>query len=320
MRGILFAFCLLIVSGAVLAQGVPPGFDAASFARIGVGVRALGMAGAFTAVAEGPAAMYWNPAGLANLEKFAAEGMYTNWMSADVHYQYLLLAGWPPIGEERPVLRFQGQPVVLGLGWVSVVVPNIPWVENDQYGTFTAWSNLFLASLSLASPKFPNLYLGANFKVYHDRILEGLSLGLGWDFGLLWRGEIAGFPVSLGVVSTDVGDTTIRWYGTESEPENYVPWLLRVGAAARVWEGKVLLGGSYEWGLRRPRFERVRLGVEISLDWVSLRFGYDWLLTEPTGRWRAGLGVRPLEWMEIDYAFIPGTLGDSHLVALQASF
>jgi len=28
---------------------VPPGYDAASFARIGVGVRALGMAGAFTA-------------------------------------------------------------------------------------------------------------------------------------------------------------------------------------------------------------------------------------------------------------------------------
>ena len=28
---------------------VPPGYDAASFTRIGVGVRALGMAGAFTA-------------------------------------------------------------------------------------------------------------------------------------------------------------------------------------------------------------------------------------------------------------------------------
>lgn len=33
-------------------------------AGLGVGARAMGMGGAFTAVAEGPTAMYWNPAGL----------------------------------------------------------------------------------------------------------------------------------------------------------------------------------------------------------------------------------------------------------------
>jgi len=62
------------------------------------------------------------------------------------------------------------------------------------------------------------------------------------------------------------------------------------------------------------------MNTELSLDWVFLRFGYGWLLVEPMGHWRAGLGVRPLNWLEIDYAFIPGALGDSHLLALRVDF
>jgi len=42
---VLFGFMVAFVAWAQ----VPPGYDAASFTRIGVGVRALGMAGAFTA-------------------------------------------------------------------------------------------------------------------------------------------------------------------------------------------------------------------------------------------------------------------------------
>jgi len=313
-----FLFWLACIS--VWAQ-VPPGYDSAGFARIGVGVRALGMAGAFTAVAEGPMAAYWNPAGLANLSTFSAEGMYTNWMSADIHYQYLILAGYPPLRGGRPALLWQGEPVVFGLGWVSVVVPDIPWIEESgETGVFTAWSSLFLVSFGLSFPNFSDLSLGASLKIYHDRILEGLSLGLGLDLGFLWRGEVAGIPVSLGLVATDVGETKIRWYGTQGEPENFVPWLARAGFAAQLWEGRILIAASYEWGLRRPRFERLRVGAELSFEWVFLRFGYEWLWVEPTGHWRAGLGVRPLEWLEIDYAFLPGTLGDSHLLALRVDF
>jgi len=191
------------------------GYDAASFARIGVGVRALGMAGAFTAVAEGPMAAYWNPAGLATLPTFSAEGMYTNWMSAGIPYQYLILAGYPPLREGRPALLWQGEPVVFGLGLVSVVVPDIPWIEESgETGVFTALSNLFLLSFGLSLPNPSGLSLGASLKIYHDRILEGTSFGLGLDLGFLWRGEVAGIPVSLGIVTTDVGETKIRWYGT----------------------------------------------------------------------------------------------------------
>lgn len=303
------------------AQDVPPGYDAASFARIGVGVGPMGMAGAVVATATGPASAYWNPAGLAELSAFFAEGMYTNWMGADVHYQYLLVAGYPPLGEERPQ-PFLGQtPVNFGLGWISVVIPDIPYVDEEgNTGLFSASSHLILAAMGLPVLRWPGLSMGTAVKIYHDRILEGMSFGVGLDVGVRWEGELWGFPIALGLTTTDIGDSQIRWYGTVGGPVNYVPWLARAGAAVWLWEKQVVLAASYEWGLRRPRFERLRLGAELSLAWVSLRAGYDWLLGEPQGRWRVGLGVRPLEWVSIDYAFVPATLGDSHLIAFQLRF
>ena len=52
-----------------ISSHVYAGKYAAEFLRIGVGSRALGMGGAFVAVADYGTASYWNPAGLGNLSK-----------------------------------------------------------------------------------------------------------------------------------------------------------------------------------------------------------------------------------------------------------
>jgi len=48
------------------------------FLRMGVGARALGMGGAFTAIADDPSAAYWNPSGLAQIHNFQFEFMNVN--------------------------------------------------------------------------------------------------------------------------------------------------------------------------------------------------------------------------------------------------
>lgn len=62
MRLPLIALLLALPSAAFAAE-------TAAFLDIGVGARGIGMGGAFTALADDSSAVYWNPAGLARLEK-----------------------------------------------------------------------------------------------------------------------------------------------------------------------------------------------------------------------------------------------------------
>ncbi|MCK4893038.1 MAG: hypothetical protein KAT07_03675, partial [Calditrichia bacterium] len=60
--------CLLLFSQFTIAQG-PDDAIRILDNQIGFGARALGMGGAYTAVAEDYSAIYWNPAGLAQIRK-----------------------------------------------------------------------------------------------------------------------------------------------------------------------------------------------------------------------------------------------------------
>ncbi len=64
------------------------GTTAAPFLSIAQGARALGMGGAFVAIADDPSAMYWNPAGIADLQGIQVLIDHTNWI-ADLQYQYI---------------------------------------------------------------------------------------------------------------------------------------------------------------------------------------------------------------------------------------
>jgi hypothetical protein len=58
---------LLAVAAPARALQNDVGTAAAEFLQIGAGARSLGMGEAYTAVAEGPDAVYWNPAGLSRM-------------------------------------------------------------------------------------------------------------------------------------------------------------------------------------------------------------------------------------------------------------
>ncbi len=70
--------------------GQRAGTSSATFLRIGVGARAVGMGEAFVAVANDPSAIYWNTAGLASLQRREFSISHVEW-PADVNYEHLTL-------------------------------------------------------------------------------------------------------------------------------------------------------------------------------------------------------------------------------------
>src|SRR5690349_20396274 len=64
------------------------GTSSGTFLGIGVGARAVGLGGSFVAVANDPSAIYWNPAGLASLQRQEVMLSHVDW-PAEIDYEHI---------------------------------------------------------------------------------------------------------------------------------------------------------------------------------------------------------------------------------------
>ncbi len=85
-------FALALLAPLASAQGdlggQRAGTASGTFLQIGVGARAVGLGETFVAVANDPSAIYWNPAGLASLQRREVAASHTDW-PADIHYDHV---------------------------------------------------------------------------------------------------------------------------------------------------------------------------------------------------------------------------------------
>jgi hypothetical protein len=63
------------------------GTAAAQFLKIGVGARAMGLGGTFTALANDVSTIYWNPAGISNINRFSIAVSHNEWF-ADISHDF----------------------------------------------------------------------------------------------------------------------------------------------------------------------------------------------------------------------------------------
>lgn len=211
---------LLMLPLAARAQdlsGIP-----AAWVDIGLGVRPLGMGGAYTALAEDENATRWNPAALAVQKRFSTGFTYAKQLNL-VPYNYL--AGSLPLRR-------------MGLGW---------YVESS--GDDVLRENTFALGWGISADKFPfsptayNLALGVTGRFrwasFGDNAdggegqVQGDAWGYGVDLGLYYRTPFSN-SLTAGIVLRDLVNT-VNWTSTESGTyDESVPRTLALGIAYRM--------------------------------------------------------------------------------------
>ncbi len=246
---------LLIIAaliGDVTLAASDGGRTAADFLQIGVGARAAGMGGAYTALSEGSEASYWNPAGMAGLQGYEVSFSHFAW------YQDVTL--------EQGAFAFAlNERTTLAASIIYLNYGDIDGYDasDNPIGDITAYD--WAGGVSLGYQVNDDLSLGATGKYINQKFDDisgsafAVDLGASYQIG---RWTIAAMAGNLGSAMT-----------FDSEKED-LPSTLRVGVAVTE-----LIGGlraAVEYDNRFNGASVLHNGLEMMFyDRYFLRTGYD---------------------------------------------
>lgn len=322
MSRIAVVVSVVLMVAAVSVGAVPIGVGASSYARQALNARPAAMGGAFVAVAEGLATAHYNPAGLGREARYEAGGMYSlpYGEEFDTTLQHINLSGTLQLQSDSSVLSAIGW----NIGWVGLSIGDIwLWDEEGEPRVVSASSSLYTASVGICLPSVDGLRVGASIKLYRDAILEGRSVGIGGDVGLLWDLWINETPLSIGINAMDIGETRVKWYGTEGDPDNYVYWVNKFGVSTQLLSGMLLLAADFDWTVGRPKNEQmIYAGIEIvPVSQLAIRGGCQGDLAGDSSSYTAGIGIYLAECFHLDYAYTTGRVfGEGHMISISYLF
>ena len=282
------------------------GTTAADFLELGVGGRAMAMGGAYTAVADGADALYWNPAALVRVQRHAATFMHAAYLDSSF-YDYAAYA------------QNLGRLGVFGLGFQYLNAGAITETDSNfnSIGSFTPYD--LAASLGYARKieglgVLDGFSLGGAVKYISSHILNSAQTAA-VDAGVLSPAYL-NQKLTLAFTVANLGGTLN--YG--DSPEN-LPLTFKAGSAYRIMPRWL---ASLDVGLPRNNGPYFAAGTEyvfpIKDDWkLSGRAGYSsQTMSDITGvsGVSAGLGFGS-KILDVDYAFAPyGGLGITNRFSL----
>ena len=303
-----FKSILAVLPAAIVLMGSFPAFageegsggQGGAFLRIGIGARALGMGGAFTAIADDATATYWNPGGLGQMNSRQLAAMYSI-MSLDRTHNFISYV--QPLGSAG----------TFGISWINFGVAKID--GRDSYGNPTGdFSDSEMAFMVSYGKGFANIfYIGGSAKYLMHSFAHSRAFGFGFDIGALLK---VSDVISIGAVVQDIR-SSIRW-DTFSGHEDTFPTQVRLGAALSPKLIPITLAAEIEkGGEREPKY---RAGVEYwLLKTLAVRGGYSSKGLTASGSVRVPAGMLKLQ---LDYAFSTDKLDEEavHRMSLILEF
>jgi len=305
-------FMLAFVAEAQAQEFGSVGTAGAQFLQIGVSARAIGLGEAYTAVTNDALSIFWNPAGLAQVERHAWGFSYVSWL-ADVRYQTAAYAyTWERVGT-----------LGAGVGYLTSGE-----MEVRRYGdgggtgeTFT-YSDL-VVGLSFARNLTDKFAVGGQVKYIQEKAWTQTARGWAIDVGTMYKTGFRGLRLAMAIQNFG---PEMRFSGNYVDYSDHqkvksfqsypLPLTFRGGLAMDLItteQYSVLVAAD----LLHPNdnVENYDIGTEVTLfDKLLLRGGYKFNTDEEGLAFGAGLRY-PIGSMKIslDYAFDDvGLLGNVH--------
>jgi hypothetical protein len=190
----------------------------AQFLKIGIGTKACALGEAFTAVADDPTAIYWNPAGLTQINSAAVLAMQNFWL-VDMSNQYLSGVIPTRYGSFGASVSYSSS-------------GDIPRYEDFvKVGEYTAYD--IAGTIGYANSYKHIFSAGMSLKYIRMKIEEESAVGWAIDGGLLFSPDvIRGLRIGVSVLNIGPGIKFI-------EKEDPLPLNTRFGASYQI--GPILI-------------------------------------------------------------------------------
>lgn len=300
---------LFVMPSRVAAQA-KVGTTGAQFLELGVSSRAMGMAEAFTAVANDVSAVYYNPAGLTSLQGKEFMATYIS-MPADIGYGF--------VGFGLPLESVGG---VLGFGVYGL---NSGWMTERDYrnGTMEGTGREFSyqdIAVSMCYGRYltDRFSLGVTVKYIGERSVDASANGWSADVGTSYDTGFRNFKIAMVIMNFGPDLKFIE----RSYP---LPINFKFGGSIDVLQNSTnVLTLAAEGSHPSDNLEKYNAGLEYTFhDQFSLRGGYRFNYDVDGLTFGAGLRLPFSKDREIrvDYAYQDmGILNQAHRFSLGMAF
>ncbi|MEI7529900.1 MAG: PorV/PorQ family protein [Elusimicrobiota bacterium] len=282
-----------------------PGTSAFQFLRLGVGARPAGMGEAFSGAAADIGAIYWNPAGLAGMERGELSMSHALWLEGITYSN--IASGRPALGG------------TIGMAFNTLNSGDIQKADNSGARLAQNYDMADMMGIFSYARLWGELALGANLKYLSSRIEEESAHSCAVDIGAQYGGYRPwDRPLTLGLSVQNIG--MAAKYVSEADP---LPLIVRAGGSLELFNG-LLAVLEVNYGEKAVHF---RAGTEYARALGALvlaaRAGYK----DDTVRYlgalsglTAGLGLKWNDY-QLDYAWNSFTaLGITHRISLSIKF
>ncbi len=301
--GWIFLIILVALLGKVTVAAPDGGRTAADFLNIGIGARAAGLGGAYTAVAEGAGAAYWNPAGLHSIRNGEVVLGHFAW------YQDLTM--------EHGVVGYTFNERTTMAATISYL--NYGTIDGrDAGGTSTGDITAYdwYGAVSLGYQATPQLGLGLTGKFVNQKLDDLSASSFAADFGVKYDFD----RFSVAAMAANIGPDM-----KFADVSQHLPSLARFGVAARFFDEQLLTSVEIEKKFYGATV--IRNGFEFAYDnQYFLRTGYNYYPSQEERTFGNGVsfgaGLR-VQQFELDYAYTLGghyTSDDLHRFSVVYKF